>query len=175
MNRRTRVSAIVTALAAAGLAGGTVLAGSAAGSSEQAGAQVAQLRKTIAPYQDVARALADGFQATPDCVASPDGGMGYHYVNWARLRGPIDPSAPPILLYRDGKKGLELTGAEFFQPDADQDLSTDADRPSLWGQPFNGPMPGHEPGMPMHYDLHVWTNVANPDGVFQPWNRKITC
>jgi hypothetical protein len=89
---------------------------------------------------------------------------------------PVDPGRPAILLYRDGKDGTrELSGAEFFVPDSDQDTRTDNDRPSLWGQPFNGPMPGHEAGMPVHYALHVWTDFANPDGVFEPWNPRVTC
>lgn len=45
----------------------------------------------------------------------------------------------------------------------------------MFGQPFDGPMPGHEPGMPVHYDLHVWVGRANPAGVFSPWNPKVSC
>jgi hypothetical protein len=81
-----------------------------------------------------------------------------------------------MLFYSRNRGGeLILNGAEFFVRGADQNLSTDSDRPRLWGQPFDGPMPGHESGMPVHYDLHVWTHTANPQGVFSPWNRKIEC
>jgi hypothetical protein len=45
----------------------------------------------------------------------------------------------------------------------------------LLGQPFDGPMPGHGPDMPIHYDLHVWTHKANPAGVFAPFNPKVSC
>jgi hypothetical protein len=27
----------------------------------------------------------------------------------------------------------------------------------------------------VHYDLHVWTEVANPAGVFAPFNPKVAC
>jgi len=65
---------------------------------------------------------------------------------------------------------------EIYDPTiADQNLGTDGDRPVLLGQPFDGPMPGHGPGMPVHYDLHVWTHKANPAGVFAPWNPKVSC
>ncbi|MGB8650700.1 MAG: hypothetical protein WCD35_08555 [Mycobacteriales bacterium] len=172
--RTTSLTVAIAALATLGTV--ALVPGIASGSSDRAGAQVAELRRTVAPYRDEARALADGFVRTDTCTASPAGGMGYHYVNPQRIMQPVDPEKPAILLYRDGKDGArELSGAEFFVPDADQDTRTDNDRPSLWGQPFNGPMLGHEPGMPVHYDLHVWTDEANPDGVFAPWNRRVTC
>ena len=36
-------------------------------------------------------------------------------------------------------------------------------------------MTGHSPGMPVHYDLHVWLFDSNPDGVFAPWNPSVSC
>jgi hypothetical protein len=98
--------------------------------------------------------------------------MGVHWISGARMAAPLDPARPPILLYStDG----ELLGAEYLVPDADQDLTTDGDRPELFGRPFDGPMPGHEPGMPVHYDLHLWVGEANPDGVFSAWNPRVRC
>ncbi len=38
--------------------------------------------------------------------------------------------------------------------------------PSIFGQTFQGPMAGHVPGMPWHYDLHVWIWAPNPSGMF---------
>jgi hypothetical protein len=102
--------------------------------------------------------------------------MGVHFLNPGRAMAPIDATKPAILLYQptsDG--GYRLLGAEWFQADADQDLGTDDDRPSLWGQAFDGPMLGHEPGMPVHYDLHVWLYDANPAGVFASWNPAVSC
>lgn len=43
------------------------------------------------------------------------------------------------------------------------------------GVPFEGPMPGHGPGMPVHYDLHAWIWKANPEGTFTTWNPNVTC
>jgi hypothetical protein len=48
----------------------------------------------------------------------------------------------------------------------------------LFGQPFDGPMEGHEPLMPHsthHYDLHVWLWKENPAGLFKPTNPTLTC
>ncbi len=140
-----------------------------------AGDQLAQLRRDLTPYKDVGRALTDGFVPVSECTESPDGGMGVHFLNPARAMAPVDPAKPAILLYAPTSAGYELMGAEWFQADADQDVTTDGDRPSLWGRPFDGPMLGHEPGMPVHYDLHVWLFEANPAGVFAPWNPSVSC
>ncbi len=88
----------------------------------------------------------------------------------------IDKDKPELLLYAP-TRGSErkLVAVEYFKADEDQDLSTDADRPKLFGRPFDGPMPGHEPGMPVHYDLHVWVWRANPNGIFSPFNPRVSC
>ena len=101
--------------------------------------------------------------------------MGIHYVNPQRL-GQMDPSRPDILLYAPGPGGVrQLVGIEFFQADADQNLATTSDRPTLFGQPFDGPMPGHFPGQPIHYDLHVWLWRHNPAGMFAAFNPALSC
>ena len=152
--------------------------GSSAGSTGVGrGHFVAQLRKDLRPYEDVTAALADGFVPGGECAWHPAyGGMGTHYIHPGRLQRAPKVSEPQILLYGPAEGGgLELLGAEYLVPDEDGRLETDGDRPYLMGQPFDGPMPGHEPGMPVHYDLHVWTHKANPAGVFAPWNPKVSC
>ena len=139
------------------------------------GADLAEMRRDLARYGDVGVALTAGYVPVSPCEVSPAGGMGIHYLNPA-LVGSTDPAAPAVLLYEptaDG--GLRLLGAEWFAVDADQDLTTDDDRPSLLGRPFDGPMLGHGPDMPVHYDLHVWLYEANPAGVFAPWNPRVDC
>ena len=58
---------------------------------------------------------------------------------------------------------------------ADQDVATDDDRPSLMGHAFDGPMEGHEPGMPVHYDLHTWVHQQNGAGELSAWNPDVAC
>ena len=41
--------------------------------------------------------------------------------------------------------------------------------------PFDGPMEGHSPVMPRHYDLHVWVWHHNPSGMFSMWNPNVSC
>jgi hypothetical protein len=152
------------------VAGGTPPVGAERGHSENAGLQA--VRAFTERYHSESVALADGFTATDDCVPA----MGYHYVNFARLDTTLEPSRPEALLYAptaDG--GRRLAGAEWIVIDSDQDLSTDEDLPALFGHDFDGPMPGHVPGMPIHYDLHAHSWVENPDGGFAAWNPAVTC
>jgi hypothetical protein len=131
-----------------------------------------------ARYHSVQQALADGYSGVGEpCVEIPGAAMGIHYVNGALIAdGVIDPARPEILLYVPDEKGdLKLAGVEYFQVDADQDLATAGDRPSIFGQPFDGPMPGHSPTMPVHYDLHVWFWQPNTSGLFAPFNPGASC
>jgi hypothetical protein len=36
-------------------------------------------------------------------------------------------------------------------------------------------MLGHNPQMPIHYDLHLWVGRHNPAGLFAQWNPAISC
>lgn len=146
-----------------------------AGSSD-VNKDLAAARAATAKYHDVAVAEADGYVSTEECVQSPDGVMGVHYVNFGLFGAPLDVRKPAGLLYQPQANGtFKLTGVEYFKVDEDQDLSTDGDRPSLFGVPFAGPMDGHGPGMPRHYDLHVWVWQHNPSGTFAEWNPAGHC
>jgi hypothetical protein len=162
----------------------TVTAGSAAAAPSKQSRQLRNVKAALDKYRSVAVAEADGYAAAGPCEMTPvakeatwwGGAMGVHYVNNALLGKPIDPMKPPILTYLPQPNGrMRLLAAEYFKPDADQKLTTDGDRPSIFGQPFNGPMKGHAPGMPIHYDLHVWLWVHNPSGTFAPWNPNVGC
>jgi hypothetical protein len=139
---------------------------------------VAQARAATARYHDVQTALTDGYVPAGPCVEmSGMGAMGIHYVNHDLLAdGVIDVARPELLLYLPDRHGRQrLVGIEYMQIDADQDLSTDDDRPWLFGVPFDGPMDGHGPGEPVHYDLHVWLWSHNPAGTFAMFNPVLSC
>jgi hypothetical protein len=133
------------------------------------------VRKTLEKYQDVVVALRDGYFSGVLCIKDDTGaGMGIHFVNRA-LMGPVaDPMRPQILLYEPVGDKFELVGAEWFIP-----LATGVNGvPSLFGQPFDGPMEGHPPTQPAslhHYDLHVWLFKPNPAGLFKPFNVNLKC
>lgn len=164
-------------LPAALMLAATALAAPAqASTSADADADLAAVKSAHDKYQDVEKAVADGFVATDVCATSPEGTMGYHYVHPERLKAPVEMLEPPVLVYQPSTSGdRKLVAVEWVQPDADQDLSTDEDKPSLFDHPFDGPMEGHEPGMPKHYDLHAWLWQHNPSGTLKPWNPAGSC
>jgi hypothetical protein len=129
-------------------------------------------------FRNVAVARAAGYATNGECAQDPKyGGMGVHYSNEELLAdGQLDVTKPEVLVYEPMPSGrLRLGAVEYFQADGDQDLATDPDRPYLFGLPFDGPMLGHEPGMPIHYDLHVWLYRHNPAGLFAAWNPRVHC
>ena len=135
------------------------------------------VRAATARYHSPARAQQDGYVRDSPCETSPAGAMGYHYVNFALLEDPaIAPLRPEILLYAPRSNGtVRLVGVEYLKIDQDGLLTTDDDRPYLGDVAFDGPMPGHGPHMPVHYDLHVWLYKANPSGMYAAWNPAVTC
>ena len=148
---------------------------------------LAQARKATAKYHRVEAALADGYIPTPSCISSPDGGMGTHYINPSLMDMNMNVTQPEVLLYETMKNGkLRLIGVEYFVPvivngagpwfgPGPPPEGQFNSAPSLFGQTFDGPMPGHEPGMPWHYDLHVWIWKNNPSGMFANFNPNVQC
>jgi hypothetical protein len=135
-------------------------------------------RQATRQFRDLAAAEAAGYQRSSDCESDPKyGAMGYHYANPDLVAdGVLDLAQPEVLVYQRDRDGrLRLGAIEYFEPDADQDLATDPDRPWLFQVPFDGPMLGHDPDMPVHYDLHVWLYRHNPAGIFAMWNPQVTC
>jgi hypothetical protein len=143
---------------------------------------LAAIRQATTKYHDVNVALADGFIRTPNCVESPDGGMGIHFINPARLMDPaVNILEPEILLYVKSGNVMKLLGVEYFYgigapgselKDVPQPVPPS---PIIFGRSLDGPMEKHEPDQPPHYDLHVWIWQANPSGIFAPFNPNVSC
>jgi hypothetical protein len=142
------------------------------------------VRTALAKYKDPIAALQDGYLSTVVCADFPTAGkagetpypvgaMGVHLLKLPLVGAPLDPRQPQVLIYEPHGDTLQLVGAEWFVP-----VQASAERPVLWGQPFDGPMDGHAPIMPAslrHWDLHVWLWRANPAGVFTPTNPAVKC
>lgn len=148
-------------------------------------AELAKVRAVLEKYQDPINAVRDGYLSTVGCTeltrGAPDrvdygvpGGMVVHFLNPHLISPTPDPFHPPVLLYEPVGDSLRLVAAEWFVP-----LTTGVkDRPRLFGHPFDGPLEGHYPLMPMevqHYDLHVWLFKPNPAGLFNPTNPAVKC
>jgi hypothetical protein len=146
-------------------------------------AEIDAMRAALSKYEDPYVAVRDLYLSTVGCVHYdgtkmeghmdyPKGAMGIHFVNLT-IQGPPDPTKPNVLIYEPVGAKLKLVAAEWLVP-----LAVAKERPVLLGQPFQGPMEGHEPLIPQgfhHYDLHAWLFKDNPLGMFTPTNPNVTC
>lgn len=155
------------------------------------------VKAATARYHSLQQAQSAGYSTEHEpCVQSPLGAMGIHAVNQALVMDPaIDPLRPEIVLYLPDRNGnLKMIGLEYFQvalvntpsgprpwfglpgdPEAPPPGGFVNPAPVLFGQTFDGPMSGHNPMMPWHYDLHVWLWADNPSGMFAMFNPTLTC
>ncbi|WP_330331963.1 hypothetical protein OHS33_21095 [Streptomyces sp. NBC_00536] len=122
-------------------------------------------------------ALTAGYPSDTYCIANKagPGALGYPHFNHAN-DGSLDPERPAALFYEDdGHGGRRLVALEWMVKDRDGKMETDDDRPSMFGQPFEGPLPSRFPGQGVHYSLHLWLWKANPDGRFATHNPRVRC
>ena len=160
-NRRTVLRTAGT-LSVAGLLGSAgVLAQSDRGRFER---KIAEVRRATAPYNDVKKAIADGY-VYENTVPQ----MGHHFVNPDLVGGPGDPGLqdvlrPEILVYGQANPNSRpLLGAvEYADWDGPRDLFDHDDE--VWDPPG--------PPRPPFYTLHVWCHTNNPDGIFAPFNPR---
>jgi hypothetical protein len=126
------------------------------------------VKAASARFHSLAQAARAGYLRESPCIP----GEGIHYGKPSLLMdAELDPKRPELLLYELKPSGkLRLVGVEYF-------IAADAvsSRPSLFGQAFVGPMPGHSPGQPAHYELHVSLWQPNPNGIFAQANPNVDC
>jgi hypothetical protein len=136
--------------------------------------QLQELRATLAAYEDVDAALADGFEQFGECMSGPQGAQGIPFTNGERIGNTtLDELRPEVLMYEPRADGsLRLIGAEFlvFQ-EAWHEAGNDA-APALLGREFSlNTTLLDEP----FYALHVWVWHHNPLGIFANWNPIVSC
>ncbi|MEO5321763.1 hypothetical protein PV773_00410 [Mesorhizobium sp. CC13] len=146
-------------------------------------AELDAARQALEKYKDPYVAVRDLYLSTVGCVhysgekmegrmEYAKGAMGVHFVNLT-VKGPPDLAKPNVLVYEPDGGKLRLVAVEWLVP-----LAVAKERPTLMGQPFEGPMEGHEPLIPKefaHYDLHAWLFKDNPNGMFSATNPDVTC
>jgi hypothetical protein len=181
MTNQVLAGLTAAAVSALALCGGL----SPAAAEEDHAAQIEALRAAMEKYKDPYVAVRDLYLSTVGCVHYdgssmeghlnyPKGAMGIHFVNVPSIGKPLDPMKPNVLIYEPVGNKLELVAVEWLTP-----LTPDIkERPTIFGQEFQGPMEGHEPLIPqgfVHYDLHAWLFKDNPNGMFSPTNPNVTC
>ena len=170
-----RRALVLITLAGAGAA--VLVTAGTTGSAAQPAARddrgVTAVRNATAKFHDVDVALAAGYVPVSHCEELPGtGAMGIHYLHPDLAADHrLVPTQPEVLLYEPTEDGLVLVGVEYFV--AEEAVRGSA--PSVLGRRLNGPMAGHSPQMPTHYDLHLWVWRDNPDGLSADWNPAVSC
>ncbi|HEY1146544.1 MAG TPA: hypothetical protein VGE84_09420 [Allosphingosinicella sp.] len=177
---------------------------SAAAPSVPAEPDLAAVRTATERFRDIKVALAEGYIRDPmnlcetaDMMGQPaaQGGMGVHYFRPGLLgiSGPPNPRvtgtgtytdfrAPAILIYEpqpDG--GMELVAVENLVFKDAWEKAGNTAPPTFHGVPYDRMV--DDPATTVdeahmfapHYDRHVWIYRDNPNGVFAPFNPKVTC
>jgi hypothetical protein len=165
---------------------------------------LAEVRAATERFRDVTVALAEGYIPDPSgmCATAEmegrpasEGAMGIHYLRpeLLGLTGPPDPRVngtgthtdfrmPAVLIYEPQADGsLELVAVENLVFISAWEQAGNRQPPSFHGVPYD--MMVDDPatevdeahGFEPHYDRHVWIYRDNPDGVFAPFNRNVSC
>lgn len=133
--------------------------------------QLARARRATAKYQDISVALADGYIKASECVGTPNGAMGFHFVKDSLAQDLIILAGQPeaLVYWKDERGGYKLVAVEYIVADVGQP------RPVLFERSFDGPDQIAGPGTPMLYTLHAWLFEHNPDGINAPFNPRLRC
>jgi hypothetical protein len=198
-------SAVLLATAAAACPLSTEAVRINASSSPQPGEPtLAEMRTATAKYLDVKVALAEGYIRDPanmcetaEMMGQPAslGGMGIHYFrpDLLGISAPPNPRVngagtytdfrqPAILIYEPQTDGsLELVAVENLVFKAAWEAAGNAAPPSFHGVTWNTMM--DDPATSLdeahnfepHHDRHVWLYRENPNGVFAPFNPRVSC
>lgn len=145
--------------------------GPAAGAPTQGQIEAAALvRRMTARFADTLVSQAEGYttQFPAGCAAIEGvGGQGFHFLNADLVDGHVNPLQPELVMYEPQEDGsYVLVGVDFVIPFAEW---TAPRPPQLFGREFgrNEPL-----GV---WALHIWTERANPNGLFAPWNPNVSC
>jgi hypothetical protein len=165
---------------------------------------LAEIRQATERFRDINVALAEGYIRDPanmcetaDMMGLPPeaGAMGIHYFrpDLLGISAPPNPRVdgagahtdflnPAVLLYEPQHDGsLALIGVEnLVFAKAWKEAGNDAP-PSFHGVPYDTMV--DDPVTPIdeahnfepHHDRHVWLYRENPNGVFTPFNPRVTC
>lgn len=162
------------------------------------------VRTATERFRDVNVALAEGYIQDPSgmCTTAEmegrpasDGAMGIHYLrpDLLGISGPPNPRvtgsgthtdfrSPAVLIYEPQADGsMELVAVENLVFISAWEQAGNREAPSFhgvaWDRMVDDPATEADEahGFEPHYDRHVWIYRTNPDGVFAPFNRDVSC
>lgn len=163
-----------------------------------------EVRKATERFRDVNVALAEGYVRDPfdlcdtaEMMGKPAalGAMGVHYARFdlVGVKAPPNPRVsgdgvhtdfrqPSILIYEPQADGsMELVAVENLVFQASWKASGHTALPSFHGVAYDtmadDPSTAADEAhmFAPHYDRHVWIYRDNPNGVFSPYNPRVSC
>jgi len=165
---------------------------------------LAEVREATERFRDVRVALAEGYVRDPfdlcdtaEMMGKPAalGGMGVHYarMDLVGVTAPPNPRVsgdgvhtdfrkPAILIYEPQADGsMELVAVENLVFQASWHAAKGKSLPTFHGAPYDAmaddPATATDEAhmFAPHYDRHVWIYRDNPNGVFSPYNPRVSC
>ncbi|MEL6660231.1 MAG: hypothetical protein AAFP77_31140 [Bacteroidota bacterium] len=127
--------------------------------------EVEQVSAATEQYINFQTALDDGLFDVSGYVEN----MGHHYLNPGLVDGTFELEKPEIILYVPNDNGdMEMVAVEYaIVPD-------DPNNPGEAPEGFTGDEDvWHFNEMVGQWQLHVWTILPNPDGIFAAFNPDI--
>lgn len=127
--------------------------------------QVEQMKLATAKYQDFSVAEAEGRIDVSGYVPN----MGHHFLNPTLADGTFEITKPEFILYLPNENGdMEMVGVEYGI------VPEDPDNPGNPPEGFAGDEDEwHYNEMVGQWQLHVWTILDNPNGIFAAQNPAI--
>jgi hypothetical protein len=160
-NRRRAVTALATLLAVAPLAGGALACGDDDPVRPPHEAELDRARSANERYQDVSRAVADGYVDAKIVMQS----MGHHYLNASLLDDRFEPDRPELLVYAPEGGRMKLVAVEYAVP-----LDKSAAAPPGFSGATDVWDRNTKYGL---WTLHAWLWLDNSAGVFNPQNARV--
>jgi hypothetical protein len=176
----------------------------AAASAPPAEPDLAAVRAATERFRDIKVALAEGYIRDPMNMCETAGmmgqsaalgGMGVHYFrpDLLGISEPPNPrvtgtgthtdfNTPAILIYEPQSDGsMELVAVENLVFKEAWEKAGNTAPPTFHGVAYDRMV--DDPATPVdeahmfapHYDRHVWIYRDNPNGVFAPFNPKVSC
>ena len=125
------------------------------------------VRQISARFHSESQATKHGYVSTVDCVSSPAGGMGVHWLNQSLVDPVFNSLHPENVIFAPGPNGIpKLVAVEYIVINAGQPA------PTFGGQAFEV---GGTPVPVPHWSLHVWLWKENPSGLFAAFNPDVSC
>ena len=127
--------------------------------------EVAKVKSATSQYLNFGAATNDGLIDVSGYVPN----MGHHYLNPGLSDGTFELEKPEIILYvMDQDSVMQMVAVEYgIVPD-------DPNNPGSPPEGFTGDQDEwHFNEMIGQWQLHVWTILENPDGIFASFNSEI--